>query len=359
MRFSFRSTSLVAAIGLLGILMFGGTARVAAAQDSACVQVMDLADRYYEQNRMQEVIALVADCLNDESTDVPTSVRGYRLLALAYLKTDNLPDAKLAIIELLGKSPTYEPDPIQDLPAYTALVNNIKVQLALQGNTDPIEEPSVDPPAPAEPEQTEQPETEYRPQDRILLGEDTSTGVPMVLRFDIGYGSYGGERGDSGQGFFDEFADNGGIALGAELGFVLSEYIVVGLEYGLGHYETMLAPKGTTPTFPVIRIGDSSPWLHKIGLFGRGYVPTGGSVRPYGQISYLATLGLLNDKVSVGSGPQFSAGVDIGIDDRFGIYLQLDGHFVFPGTAVDLVDRDFGYDLFTSGGVGLRYRTSN
>ena len=339
---------------------------IAFAQDATpCPQVIDLAERYYEQNRMEEVIAIVADCLSDEATDQATAVRGYRLLALAYLRSDQLPEAKLAVIELLGRDPSYTTDPVEDLPAYTALVNNIKVQLALQGvqaqpaedtTATPVNQP-VDNAQPANPDDAGAVDG-YRPQDRILLGQEPRSEKGVSLRARFGWSSYGGERGNSGNGFFDEFADNGGVNAAAEIGFVLTDVFTVGFQYALGHYDNMLAPKGSPPEFPTIVPGDSSPWLHYLGLFGRGYAPTGGIVRPYAQVGYLATFGLLNNKVSVGSGPRFGIGVDFAVDDNVGLFAEVDAQIVLPGTASDLVDRDFGYDLFAGSGVGLRYRIS-
>ncbi len=328
----------------------------AMAQDNACAQVIDLADRYYEQGRMQEVIALVADCLSDEAADNVTAVRGYRLLALAYLRSDQLGEAKLAVIELLGRDPDYETDPIQDLPTYTALVNNIKVQLALQGGGGQAQPVAKDTDAIDVMEMPETPDETYRPQDRILLTDGSKPGSAIELRGRVGWSSYGGERGDSGNGFFDEYTDNGGVSFAAELAFGVSEYFSVGVQYELGHYATFHSPKGTEPVFPTIALGKSSPWLHYIGVIGRGYIPTGGSVKPYAQLGYLATLALINDKVSVGSGPKIAFGLDIAVDDNIGFYMELEGQVVLPGTAVDLVDRDFGYDLFTGAGIGLRYR---
>lgn len=331
-----------------GTLAFLCAVPDAAAQDRPpCEQVVELAETLYAQGRFDEVVSLVSECLNDEDVAVPTAVRGYRIMALALLRNDAVADARLAVIELLARDPSYIGDPIQDLPAYVALVANTREQLGLP------EDPTADAEDPVDEGMGE---TEIMPSAAANLNHTQLAG-DMAVRVRVGWSSYGGERGATGGGTVGEFVDNGGVAGSVELQYAVTQLFGVGLQYQFARYPTILDPKGSTPTpdFPAIDATTSSRWLHYVGLVARASVPTSAIVRPYASIGFFTSFGLLNDKVSVSGGPKFAAGVDVSVSPRAGLFMEFESQLLIPGDGSDLTDQQFSYDLFTGISVGTRY----
>ncbi len=339
------------------VVSLGMYPRTAAAQDAPpCEQVVDLAETLYQQSRVDEVIALVSDCLSDENVSTSTAVRGYRLMALAYLRNDAVADARLAIIELLGRDPSYQADPVQDLPAYVAMVSNTREQLSLQtlpsgAGDEPVASADSTGNGAILPDDTPP-------------GEFTSLRVPSYLRSSdmsvrgrLGWSSYGGERGVTGGGVFGEFVDNGGESAAAEIAYSVTNLIAVGLQYHAGRYPTIHDPKGSEPTedFPAIDKGTSSPWMHAVGLLVRGAVPSQSVVRPYGALGFFTTFSLINDKVSVGGGPKLAVGVDVSVSPDVGLFFEIEQFLLLPGDSSDLTDRQYPYDLFSGAALGVRY----
>jgi hypothetical protein len=352
MRLSFASKAVVLSLCFLAVLF---SPRYVFAQDAPpCAQVIELAETLYQQSRLDEVIALVADCLGDENVSTETAVRGYRLMALAYLRNDQVGDARLTIIELLGRNPSYLADPVQDLPAYVALVNNTREQLSLQttgaddtGGLTPADSVVAGDVVPS--------------QAAMDLGRRQYASYlrkgDMSLRGRIGWSSYGGERGRTGGGVFGEFVDNGGETAAVELTYSVTSLVGVGLQYQAARYPTILEAKTTTPTddFPAIDKGTSSPWLHYMGIIVRGAVPTQAIVRPYGVIGFFTSFGLLNDKVSVSGGPKVAIGIDVTVGTGMGLFFEVEEQLLLPGDGADLTDRQYPFDLFSGAALGMRY----
>ena len=142
---------------LLGLLLGLGPA---AAQTPAgplptaldpCESVLALADERYLEGDYEAVELLVSDCVYRPSAAVEQVQRGYRLLALGFLRQDQLVEAQLAVVKLLGADFGYEPDPALDPPAYVALVGSVKDQLRVEprpaGAVAPVEpRPLAEPP---------------------------------------------------------------------------------------------------------------------------------------------------------------------------------------------------------------------
>lgn len=335
-RFPARATTAAA------IVLFTLTARPpdAMSQDAGpCAQEVALAENMYAQARFEEVVAMVTDCIGSDGVTNAIAVRGYRILALAFLRNDAVGDARLAVIELFARDPAYEADPVQDLPAYVALVNTTREQLDL---TEPEPEPD---PADARPVDL------YSASRRLAVQRGD-----MTLRGRAGWSSYGGERGVTGGGFFGEFVDNGGESLAIELNYAATNHLGVGLLYQVARYPTLLDAKGGPSSgFPTIDRGTSSPWIHYVGILMRGTLPTPSLVKPYGAFGFFTSFGLLNDKVSVGGGPRFAVGVDVAVGSGVGLFLEFEEQILFPGDSSDLTDRQFPYDLFSGAAVGMRY----
>lgn len=159
-----------------------------------CATALAKAETQYVQGQLDETITLLAPCLGREAVAAAEAVSAYRLLALSYIKKGNLEEAKIAVLELLNRSPSYEPDPIRDLPSYAALVNVVKQQLVLAAGRMPVEGPEEK--QPAEPIQPVK-HSWLRAHRGWLIGSSVAL-VGIVSAIAAGGG--GGAGGDSGGG---------------------------------------------------------------------------------------------------------------------------------------------------------------
>jgi hypothetical protein len=148
-------------------LLLSVRASVAFAQTpDACTRALAEAEAQYLEGRFDDVLGRLADCLHRSDLARVDAVRAYRLAALAHLMQGNLDDARLSVVQLLGRDPAYEPDPVADLPSYTALVRLVKEQLSARP-APPTEEPGPD----------EQPVVEAPPSSQ----EPASPAYPIIL----------------------------------------------------------------------------------------------------------------------------------------------------------------------------------
>lgn len=350
-----RSFVMATAVATLLLLAVTVTRPASAQVTPPCDQVVELAESLYAQTRYEEVITMVTDCIGDPGVTQATAVRGYRILALAFLRNDNVGDARLAVIELLGRDATYQADPVQDLPAYVALVNTTREQL----NLPEEEEAEVVEPPVADDNAINEVETDDGLIDPMYIASRQPVFVrkgDMLIRGRVGWSSYGGERGVTGGGFFGEFVDNGGESFGLELNYAATNFVWVGLDYQVARYPTMFNTKGAvSEDFPAIDNGTSSPWLHYVGILLRGTLPTSSLVKPYGSLGFYTTFGLVNDKVNVGAGPRIALGTDIVVGSGVGLFIEIEEQFLLPGDSADLTDKQYPYDIFTGLATGVRY----
>lgn len=129
---------------LLTIFLLAAAAPLATAQPTnTCDEEIGAAETSYVEGRFDNAIRLLLLCLDREDIETAQAIEGYRLLALALIRKDELPDARAAIVQLLDVYPDYEPDPVTDPPSYTALVDIVKQQVA--PTTAQVEEPSATP----------------------------------------------------------------------------------------------------------------------------------------------------------------------------------------------------------------------
>lgn len=316
-----------------------------------CEEILGYAETYYEQNRIDEAISLLADCLR--SGDVPddVAVRGYRLLTLAFLRNDDVAQARLAVVELLGIDPTYTPDPVTDLPVYNSLVESTRRQLAIEQtlamSNQPEEEPEV-----AAPDTVV---VEMPPPPVETMDTEVSTGTPVAFKARFGLSGYGGERGRTAESSIGEFGDNAGPAfeIGAE--YQLAEPFAMGVFYGPAKYSHIHDPKGSPPDYPVIDKGVSSEWVHYFGMMAKLGYPSNAPLEPYAMVGVIGALTTINDEARVGFGPRFGAGLDYAVSNQVSLYFEVDAIIVTPGDSVDLVDVGGSIDTFTNLGLGFRY----
>lgn len=98
--------------------------------EDVCRRALDGAEQQYQNRDYADAIQLVSACLNQDDVPDALAVRSYRLLALCYVRQDALDEARLAVLNLLGIDPDFEPDPINDPPPFTSLVAVVKREIA-------------------------------------------------------------------------------------------------------------------------------------------------------------------------------------------------------------------------------------
>ncbi len=136
----------------------GGLRPVSAQPPPPCEPLLAAAEARYVNREFAEAETLVRACLAQPESD-EEALHAYRLLALVFIRQDDLSEAKQAILRLLGVSFEYEPDPVQDPPAYVALVTSIKEQLRIEEERlPPPDSARATPPAPAVVEPEPEPE---------------------------------------------------------------------------------------------------------------------------------------------------------------------------------------------------------
>lgn len=125
---------------LLGLVL--GISSQAFAQDIAerqrrdfdarnCTQLLILAEEAYDEGRIDDVITLIAKakCFikgQDEFSSEETN-RAHRLLSLAYLFTDNEPEAERSLVDLLIADPEHPIDPSEDPVEFIYLYKKYRV----------------------------------------------------------------------------------------------------------------------------------------------------------------------------------------------------------------------------------------
>lgn len=107
---------------------------IALAQGAApCDTLLVQAEERYVERDFAEAEGFLRTCLDQADPSEEQAIRAFRLLALVFLRQDALTEAREAVVRLLGTSFAYEPDPVQDPPAYVALVGSVKEQLRVEG----------------------------------------------------------------------------------------------------------------------------------------------------------------------------------------------------------------------------------
>lgn len=103
------------------------SARMVLPQDN-CKSELKEAEEKYNIGFFSEALEILNACLNKSNLSQEEKLSAYRLQALAYLAKDLQYLAKRSIQKILELEPNYEPDPIQDPPSFTQLVEEAKKQ---------------------------------------------------------------------------------------------------------------------------------------------------------------------------------------------------------------------------------------
>lgn len=102
----------------------------------ACDDAYLQAEDEYREGAFRNAITLLAPCVDTFESGTDRDREAHRLLALAYLRSDELDEARLVIVEMFARNPRYEADPIADPPAFVSLVNLVREEVGVQSRAD-------------------------------------------------------------------------------------------------------------------------------------------------------------------------------------------------------------------------------
>ena len=116
-------------LSLLAVLLFGPILELSG-QDLASVHcdatILDRANSNYEIGLFDETVDELQPCLPDGLEQKEERVGAYRLMALSYIATDSLDQAKESIRQLLKTDSGYKPDLENDPPLYADMIEGMK-----------------------------------------------------------------------------------------------------------------------------------------------------------------------------------------------------------------------------------------
>ncbi len=324
-----------------------------------CPEALSEAEARYVEGAFGTVIGSLDPCLDD----TPRSIPARRLIALAHLRLGEITEAKLALLDILAIQPSYRADLVQDPPAYRSLVQVVQAQVTAQAPAPPAPEPADPDVVPADPDPTEggPPEAvppadpgngEAAPVELDGRGEEPAE-FPITLRYWVGAGSYGGERGIPASGPIQEFAENAGFAFGAGIEGPVLPWLRVFGDVEAGYYPTLPTVRGRPPVFDPIDEAGFSAWVR---FATAGLRAT--AVRTHGVSLYGAVGG------GIASGDHNLAGVvsagfgtEVSFSPTTGMILDGTWSLTLPARAIDAAAQESAAgDLFSAIRVGLLYR---
>lgn len=116
-------------LALLIALAAGGASTAAYAQQQ-CAKALPDAERQYAVGDDAAAIGLLSGCVN-QAMDDDEAIGVLRVLVQAHLRSGDERQATMALVQLLGIEPLYEPDPDRDPRTYSAFVGEVKAVLQL------------------------------------------------------------------------------------------------------------------------------------------------------------------------------------------------------------------------------------
>ncbi len=189
----------------------------------------------------------------------------------------------------------------------------------------------------------------------------------------VGLNVYGGDRDINPGDEIQKYIEQIGLSFGLELGYSFTNRFSLSLHHLSGVYpriedvEDDLGVPFPQPAYGALDQSTTSKWRHHFSLLGRGHVLPNERISPYGQMGFNFSFGKINDQTETGIGPMVGAGLDFAVSDRIGLFLELNGIFIFDDEALDLADTRAkatpdsprsidasDFDVFTFAGFGLR-----
>jgi hypothetical protein len=351
------------------------------AQTAACPGALTDAEALYRAGRFGDVERRLDACLNGPEAG---PVAAYRLRALALLRQQRLADAQETVLALLAAYPDYEPDRVQDPPAYVSLVTLVSRQLAVgpaAGDprprrivVDPIAAMPVGPvpPAPDVALIATRPPPLWTTAVRPAPAGFRRRGAVSV-EGSVGAESYDGERRRVGDGLVGGFVTNGGLSGGAAVAVQIGRRLSVEVRAASLTLPKLIrdgAPDSdsgylTEPTdtlgFPVSEYVPIDPatssrrvWSAALALRADGR--PGRRVSPYVRAGGRAVVRRVNGETRVGFGPEGALGVEVAAGPRVAVFGEATGTLVVPDHALDGATFRTNGDLLLGARGGLRLR---
>ena len=222
----------------------------------------------------------------------------------------------------------------------------------------------------ASPVQAQEPMT---PSDSSQFYQYYRADATWFVRGLIGLDFYGGDRDINVRNELQKFIENIGPAFALDGGYSFTNRFSLSMQYFWARYpriEDDVDDDGTVyarPAYGVIDASTTSKVRHHLTLLGRSYITPNRRVSPYGHLGLNVSFGKINDDLRIGGGPITGVGFDVAVSPRVGMYMELDGIYVFNDRALDFADtrskRTPGssegidasdFDAFTFLGFGVR-----
>lgn len=119
-------------VAIIGLSLHAALVLTPARAQIECEDAYLQAGDAYREGSFRSAITLLAPCVDAFPPGSELDRGAHRLLALAYLRNDELEEARLVIVELFARNPRYEADPINDPPAFVSLVNLVREEVGVQ-----------------------------------------------------------------------------------------------------------------------------------------------------------------------------------------------------------------------------------
>jgi hypothetical protein len=338
----------------LAIVGFVAAPGLAAQPETPCADTLQAAQDLYTRQDFDAAETLARTCLVRADVPPQTRVELWRLVALTHLRRADLAEARTAVFQLLGESPSYTADPVQDPPSYVALVGLVREQLGMVSVPEPSEPGPEDSVVVAAPDEPANPPDLTPPPP---VAERRAAGV-LSLHLSAGAGSYGGERGVNESSVVQDFTANDGLSFEVGAGYRPAAGLAVAATYRAARFARLLENDVRAGDLQV-RPADSDAWVHFLTVaaqrtFGRDW-----RVAPFVRLGVTGSLGRLNDEVRIGVGPLAEVGLDVALTPGVGAFVALSSTVIYPGDAVDAVDYGSAFgDVLTFVGLGMRYRVA-
>ncbi len=331
------------------------------AASQTCPDALAQAEARYVEGAFGSVIGGLGACLDD----TPRSIPARRLLTLAYLRLGEIGEAKRSLLHIFAIQPTYQPDPVEDPPAYQSLVHVVEAQLTAQ-----TAEPVMDPPSPRPPADLEPTEPEPADAEPVVTAPEAperrgpgpvepepATGampdLPLAFRYWVGAGSYGGERGAQASGPFQEFADNAGVAFGIGIEGRLLPWLDLFGDIEAGYYPTLSTDRGNNSVFEPVEEISLSPWVRFVTAGARARVFEQRGISLYGALGG----GIASGDNSLAGAVSVGAGAETAVSSSMGVFVDGTWTLAGPPRAIDAAATESAIgDLFSALRVGLTYR---
>ncbi|MEZ4655880.1 MAG: hypothetical protein R3E12_20410 [Candidatus Eisenbacteria bacterium] len=104
-----------------------------------CDDVIETSLRSYQDGLFDRAIAALDHCLRNEGIASDRRAEAYHVLGLCHLAKDESDRARIAVHQLLLLSPAWEPDPLNDPPAFHRMIADVRKEMSEGRLVSPLE----------------------------------------------------------------------------------------------------------------------------------------------------------------------------------------------------------------------------